>query len=304
MRIGPTDFVSSRIRPFVTLLAQAVELCPDHHLVTMGAIIETVDLLCNVLPGPRAKNIRRDIFHLQRLLNNAKAETVDSLLEQVEAQRELLRQSQDTINALRAQLVCAAESKPPLASLDISSVRDHRGDGPGIAGSRSVGKVAVDRACACCGKFVVKSGFSNTQWRKSVGGKCLLCAAVSFSLSSPTPPFSSPTSAVASSDAVDSTTAPDTFSFPLSSPTLAMTLSVPCARSLDAIGSPATMFATFQAQPEPCSTALSSLSSPFCSPEKPYTALQSNDTVRAVDVVPRSKERGSEGVDRVVSKQG
>ena len=106
-------------------------------------------------------------------------------------------------------------------------MRDHRGDGPGIAGSRSVSKVAVDRACACCGKFVVKSGFSNTQWRKSVGGKCLLCAAVSLSLSSPTPPFSSPTSAMASSDAVDSTTAPDTFSFPLSSPTLAMTLSVP-----------------------------------------------------------------------------
>ena len=93
-------------------------------------------------------------------------------------------------------------------------------------------------------------------------------------------------------------------SLPRFSPTSAMTLSVPFSRSLDAVGSPATMFSSLQAQPEPCSTAMSSLSSPLGSPEKPYTALQSNFTVRAVGVVPWSEERGSEGVVRVVSKQG
>ena len=84
----------------------------------------------------------------------------------------------------------------------------------------------IDRACGCCGKFVAKSGFCNTQWRKS-GGKCLICAALSLSLSSPTLSLSSPTSAVASSDPVDSITAPDILPLPLSSPTVTMTLSVP-----------------------------------------------------------------------------
>jgi hypothetical protein len=45
------------------------------------------------------------------------------------------------------------------------------------------------------------------------------------------------------------TTAPDTILLPLLSPSLTMTLSVPCARSLDAVGSPAAMFSTLQAQP-------------------------------------------------------
>jgi hypothetical protein len=45
------DFVSSHIELFVIFLKEAVPGCPDHHLMSMGQVIEMVSqIMCEMDP--------------------------------------------------------------------------------------------------------------------------------------------------------------------------------------------------------------------------------------------------------------
>ena len=81
---------------------KAVEFCPGHHLVDLGAVIEKVDLLCNSLPQTRAKDIRKRLTRMQHSLESAKADSVELFREQVEAQQKQLSLQQNVIEELRA----------------------------------------------------------------------------------------------------------------------------------------------------------------------------------------------------------
>ena len=110
-------------------LKEAVPVCPDHHLMNMGQVIETVDHLCETLPRIKARHIRRELSVMQRAIDEVKSETVDGLIDEVREQRVLIEklqaalaqqqaaldQQQTIISSLHAQLA------PFLASLPAPS---------------------------------------------------------------------------------------------------------------------------------------------------------------------------------------
>ena len=67
-------------------------------------MLEIVDLLCNKLPHTRAKDIRLQLKCMNSSLEDAKAETVDGLMEQVKSQQQVISRQQHTISILEAQL--------------------------------------------------------------------------------------------------------------------------------------------------------------------------------------------------------
>ena len=206
MRSGSADFVSSHIALFVIFLKEAVPVCPDHHLMNMGQVIETVDHLCETLPRIKARNIRRELSVMQRAIDEVKSETVDGLIDEVREQRVLIEklqaalaqqqaaldQQQTIISSLHAQLAPFLASLPapsfPSSLSEHSSLqtnfyvrdgvntKEQRWDGEGRGHGEP--KQVSGRVCAGeCGKKVIKSGFSKSQWRKAQDGigKCLSC---------------------------------------------------------------------------------------------------------------------------------
>ena len=221
LRSGSVEFISAMIVRFLLLVKEGVPFCPDHHLVGMGGMLETLDLLCNCLPRIKARNIRRDLQVLQRSLDVSKSDTVDYLLEQVASQKALIEQlqrsltdqqgtidqQQVSISSLQSQLESSSIASPsPSFSSSLSehsslqkysfTVRDgvntkeQRWDGEGRG--QSLPKLESGRLCGGkCGKFVAKSGFTSSQWRKAHDGvgKCRACS-VSVASASSTPVIS------------------------------------------------------------------------------------------------------------------
>ena len=206
MRSGSAEFVSSHIALFVIVLKEAVPVCPDHHLMNMGQVIETVDHLCETLPRIKARHIRRELSVMQRAIDEVKSETVDGLIDEVREQRVLIEklqaalaqqqaaldQQQTIISSLHAQLAPFLASLPapsfPSSLSEHSSLqtnfyvrdevntKEQRWDGEGCGQEEP--KQVSGRVCAGeCGKKVIKSGFSKSQWRKAQDGigKCLTC---------------------------------------------------------------------------------------------------------------------------------
>ena len=209
LRAGSVDFVSTNIVSFTRLVESGVEFCPEHHLVSMGNVIETIDLLCNCLPRIKATRIRRNLTTMQHSLDVVKAETVDFLRQQVHAQharivelQKALSDHQALVSALQTQLesnstavsfLSFSSSLSEHSSLQnsIFTVRDRvitkeqRWDGEG--NGHGTLKQESGRLCAGkCGKMVVKSGFTKSQWRKAQdgSGKCMSCSVVAKELDS------------------------------------------------------------------------------------------------------------------------
>ena len=147
---------------------------------------------------------------MQQSLSNAKAETVDFLLEKLDAQQEQIRQQQNTIDELRVtcdqqQLtICSLQTKlvpfstsvSPSSSLSSQSentslqtnfyVRECGSTTGRNKSSEDVGlgvsERGLGRVCSgACGKLVVKAGYSKPQWKRHAQdglGKCLSCTRV------------------------------------------------------------------------------------------------------------------------------
>ena len=174
--------------------------------MNVGQVIETVDHLCETLPRIKARHIRRELSVMQRAIDEVKSETVDGLIDEVREQRVLIEklqaalaqqqaaldQQQTIISSLHAQLAPFLASLPapsfPSSLSEHSSLqtnfyvrdgvntKEQRWDGEGRGHGEP--KQVSGRVCAGeCGKKVIKSGFSKSQWRKAQDGigKCLSC---------------------------------------------------------------------------------------------------------------------------------